>query len=103
MTKPMVTTALMQMVEEGRLQVSDPVSKFLPSLGAMKVGTEVTGADGLPVLRLSDPARQMTVQDLMRHWSGALPAMIQSSSAACTMVRNCMRRSRVSAAFACTM
>jgi CubicO group peptidase (beta-lactamase class C family) len=70
MTKPMVTTALMQMVEEGRLQVSDPVSKFLPSLGAMKVGTEVTGADGLPVLRLSDPARQMTVQDLMRHTAG---------------------------------
>ena len=70
MTKPMVTTALMQMVEEGRLQVSDPVSKFLPSIGQMKVGSEVTGADGLPVLRLSDPARQMTVQDLMRHTAG---------------------------------
>ena len=41
MTKPMVTTALMQMVEEGRLQVSDPVSKFLPAIGSMKVGTEV--------------------------------------------------------------
>ena len=43
MTKPMVTTALMQFVEEGRLQVSDPVSKFLPAMGGMKVGTEVTG------------------------------------------------------------
>jgi CubicO group peptidase (beta-lactamase class C family) len=70
MTKPMVTTALMQMVEEGRLQVSDPVAKFLPSLGGMKVGTEVTGADGKPVLRLSDPMRPMTVQDLMRHTAG---------------------------------
>jgi CubicO group peptidase (beta-lactamase class C family) len=70
MTKPMVTTALMQMVEEGRLQVSDPVSKFLPSIGAMKVGTEVTGADGNPALQLSDPTRAMTVQDLMRHTSG---------------------------------
>jgi CubicO group peptidase (beta-lactamase class C family) len=70
MTKPMVTTALMQMVEEGRLQVSDPVSKFLPEIGKMKVGTEVTGADGLPALQLSDPARAMTVQDLMRHTSG---------------------------------
>ncbi len=70
MTKPMVTTALMQMVEEGRLQVSDPVSKFLPGIGAMKVGTEVTGADGAPTLHLADPTRAMTVQDLMRHTSG---------------------------------
>ncbi|HEY2876924.1 MAG TPA: serine hydrolase domain-containing protein [Reyranella sp.] len=70
MTKPMVTTALMQMVEEGRLQVSDPVSKFLPSMGQMKVGTEVVGADGKPHLQLADPTRPMMVQDLMRHTSG---------------------------------
>jgi CubicO group peptidase (beta-lactamase class C family) len=70
MTKPMVTTALMQLVEEGRLQVSDPVSKFLPAIGQMKVGTEVTGPDGMPKLQLADPTRPMTVQDLMRHTSG---------------------------------
>jgi CubicO group peptidase (beta-lactamase class C family) len=70
MTKPMVTTALMQMVEEGRLQVTDPVSRFLPSIGQMKVGTEVTGPDGKPQLHLADPTRPMTVQDLMRHTSG---------------------------------
>ncbi len=70
MTKPMVTTALMQMVEEGRLQVTDPVSKFLPSMGSMKVGTEVTGPDGKPMLHLADPTRPMMVQDLMRHTSG---------------------------------
>jgi CubicO group peptidase (beta-lactamase class C family) len=70
MTKPMVTTALMQMVEEGRLQVTDPVSKFLPSIGQMKVATEVTGSDFKPMLRLADPTRPMTVQDLMRHSAG---------------------------------
>jgi CubicO group peptidase (beta-lactamase class C family) len=70
MTKPMVTTALMQMVEEGRLQVTDPVSKFLPSIGEMKVGTEETDLAGKTTLRLSDPIRPMTVQDLMRHTSG---------------------------------
>jgi CubicO group peptidase (beta-lactamase class C family) len=36
----------------------------------MKVGTEVTGADGKPVLHLSDPTRAMTVQDLLRHTAG---------------------------------
>jgi CubicO group peptidase (beta-lactamase class C family) len=70
MTKPVVTIALMQMVEEGKLQVTDPVSKFLPEIGNMKVGTEVEGPDGKPMLRLSDPTRAMTVQDLMRHTSG---------------------------------
>ena len=40
MTKPIVSVALMQMVEEGRLQVSDPVSKFIPEIGKMKVGSE---------------------------------------------------------------
>jgi len=57
-------------VEEGKLQVTDPVSKYLPEIGNMKVGTEVEGSDGKPMLRLSDPTRPMTVQDLMRHTSG---------------------------------
>jgi CubicO group peptidase (beta-lactamase class C family) len=70
MSKPIVSVAVMQMVEEGKLQVSDPVAKFLPDIGKMKVGTEVQGADGRPVLRLSDPERAMTVQDLLRHTSG---------------------------------
>ena len=69
MTKPIVSVALMQMVEEGKLQVSDPVSKYLPEIGKMKVGVEKT-VDGKPVLQLGDPDRAMTVQDLLRHTSG---------------------------------
>jgi CubicO group peptidase (beta-lactamase class C family) len=69
MTKPIVSVAVMQMVEEGKLQVSDPVSKFLPEIGKMKVGTEKV-VDGRAVLQLGDPERAMTVQDLLRHTSG---------------------------------
>ncbi|MEA2816291.1 MAG: hypothetical protein QOI93_3988 [Rhodospirillaceae bacterium] len=69
MTKPIVSVAVMQMVEEGKLQVSDPVLKYLPEIGKMKVGIEKT-VDGKPVLQLSDPERPMTVQDLLRHTSG---------------------------------
>ncbi len=69
MTKPIVSITLMQLVEEGRLEITDPVSKYLPEIGQMKVGTEVAGADG-PVLHLADPTRAMTVQDLLRHTSG---------------------------------
>src|SRR5262245_52234237 len=66
MTKPITSLVLMQLVEEGRLQVYDPVAKFLPEIGKMKVGTEVT-VDGRQMLRLSDPERPMTVQDMLRH------------------------------------
>src|SRR5947207_11843986 len=52
MTKPIVSVALMQMVEEGKLQVSDPVSKFLPEIGKMKVGTDKV-VEGRPVLHLA--------------------------------------------------
>ncbi|MBL6652450.1 MAG: beta-lactamase family protein [Reyranella sp.] len=45
------------------------MAKFLPDIAKMKVGTEVT-VEGRPALRLSDPDRAMTVQDLLRHTAG---------------------------------
>ena len=71
MTKPIVSVAAMMLVEEGKMQVSDPVSKYLPEMGRMKVGVE-TSEGGKPSLQLTDPARAMTVQDLMRHTSGLI-------------------------------
>ena len=55
MTKPIVSVAAMMLVEEGRMQVSDPVSKYLPEIGRMKVGVEKVEA-GKPVLELIEPA-----------------------------------------------
>jgi len=71
MTKPIVSVAAMMLVEEGRMQISDPVSKYLPEMGRMKVGVEKTDA-GKPGLEMVEPAREMTVQDLMRHTSGLI-------------------------------
>jgi len=71
MTKPIVSVAAMMLVEEGKMQVSDPVSKYLPEIGRMKVGVE-TSEDGKTALHLTDPAREMTVQDLLRHTSGLI-------------------------------
>jgi CubicO group peptidase (beta-lactamase class C family) len=72
MTKPIVTVAAMMLVEEGRMQITDPVEMYLPEIGKMKVGVEKPGPDGKPVLELVEPARKMTVQDLMRHTSGLI-------------------------------
>ncbi len=70
MTKPLVSIATMMLVEEGRLQLSDPVAKFLPEMQGMKIGIEKPGPD--PALDLIAPQREMTVHDLLRHTSGLI-------------------------------
>ena len=65
MTKPIVSVAAMMLVEEGRLLITDPLSKFIPSFANTKVGM-VNG----DMLDLAPLKRPITVQDLMRHTSG---------------------------------
>ncbi len=70
MTKPLVSVAIMMLAEEGRLRLAYPVSTYLPELKGLKVGVEVAGATGKPELKLEQAAREMTLQDLLRHTSG---------------------------------
>jgi CubicO group peptidase (beta-lactamase class C family) len=65
MTKPIVSAAAMMLWEEGRFLLSDPIAKFLPELGDLKVAV-VEGAD----LKQVDAERAITIQDLLRHTSG---------------------------------
>ncbi len=70
MTKPITTTAAMMLQEEGRLQISDPVSRTLPELANLKVGVERVDALGRKIFETVPVQREMTLQDLMRHTSG---------------------------------
>ena len=70
MTKPITSVAVMMLVEEGRLQIGDPVSRYLPELAKPKVGVEKPDGSGGKVLELVDAPREITVQDLLRHTSG---------------------------------
>ncbi len=70
MSKPVTTVAAMMLVEEAKLQLDDPVAKFIPAFKDVKVGVEKKGDDGKMTLDLVAPRRPMTVQDLMRHTSG---------------------------------
>lgn len=70
MTKPLTSVAAMMLVEEGRLLLLDPVSKYIPEFAGLKVGREVAGADGRPTLVLEPLRQPPTVQDLLRHTSG---------------------------------
>jgi CubicO group peptidase (beta-lactamase class C family) len=70
MTKPIVSVAALMLVEEGRLTLDAPVSRFIPAFANVKVGVEKTDAQGQKSLELVPPRRPMTVQDLLRHTSG---------------------------------
>jgi CubicO group peptidase (beta-lactamase class C family) len=70
MSKPITTVAAMLLVEDGKLQLDDPLSKFIPEFKDVKVGMESKGEDGKPHLDLVPAKRPITVQDLMRHTSG---------------------------------
>ena len=85
MTKPVVSVAAMMLVEEGRLGLQEPVSKYIPEFKDMKVGVESTDAEGKPVLKLVDAKQQITVQDLLRHTSGRTYGVLGASNAVTKM------------------
>ena len=66
MTKPITGVALMQLYEQGHFQLSDPVHRFIPELGGVKV--KERGTDGEH--RLVDPARPISVRDALMHMTG---------------------------------
>ena len=65
MTKPIVSVAIMMLLEEGHFVLGDPVAKFIPEFVDQKVGVENNGKLDLVPLK-----RPMTIQDLLRHTSG---------------------------------
>jgi CubicO group peptidase (beta-lactamase class C family) len=72
MTKPVVGTSVLMMMEEGKLRLTDPVSKFIPEFRGMKVAViEDRPARGTPPLFYTVPAtREITIQDLLTHVGG---------------------------------
>ena len=66
MTKPVTSVAALMLMEEGKLRLDDPISKWLPEFADMRVLKEATG----PVEDTIPAAREITVDDLMTHRSG---------------------------------
>jgi CubicO group peptidase (beta-lactamase class C family) len=71
MTKPLASVAAMTLVEDGRLVLTDPVSKYLPSFAKLQVSVpRLDPVSGKVTYTLVPAERDMTVQDLLRHTSG---------------------------------
>lgn len=65
MTKPLVSVAVMMLMEQGKLLLSDPVTRFLPEFARQKVAVERHGA-----VELEYAIQPATVHDLLRHTAG---------------------------------
>jgi len=71
MTKPLVSVAAMMLVEDGKIELTDPVSKFLPAMKGLQVSVPKADAAFAKIAySLASADREMTVQDLLRHTSG---------------------------------
>jgi CubicO group peptidase (beta-lactamase class C family) len=70
MTKPFTSVVAMQLIDEGKMSLDDPVSKYIPSFANVKLGVEKKGDDGKPTLDLVAPRRPPTIRDLMLQTSG---------------------------------
>jgi CubicO group peptidase (beta-lactamase class C family) len=89
MTKPVVGVAILMMVEEGKVRLTDPVSRFIPEFKDMKVAVpqlapgQTLGGRGAPPPRFyTVPAeREITIKDLLSHVSGLGSGTISNAEA----------------------
>jgi CubicO group peptidase (beta-lactamase class C family) len=70
MSKPITSVAAMMLVEDGKLALSDPLSKYIPAFADVKVGVEKRDESGKLTLTLEPLQRPITIEDLLRHTSG---------------------------------
>jgi CubicO group peptidase (beta-lactamase class C family) len=70
MTKPMTAVAALQLYEQGRLLMDDPLDKYFPKFANMQVAVLNAGKDA--IVERVPAARKITIQDLFRHTSGLI-------------------------------
>ncbi len=89
MTKPITSAALMMMVEEGKVHLNDPVSRYIPEFKSLKVAVQsgpaapaatTGGRGGAPQFYTMPPTREVTVKDLLTHVSGLASGTMSNST-----------------------
>ena len=94
MTKPIIGTSILMMMEEGKVHLQDPISKFVPEWKNMTVGVPMPAAPGRGGAPAAAPAagrgaeppqfytvpaeREVTVRDLLTHTSGVVSGTISN-------------------------
>ena len=86
MSKPITSVAVMMLVEDGSIRLTDPVSKFIPEFKEMKVAMPAPG--GLPAIITAPASREITIRDLLTHTSGLMSSGIAQAEATRLVRRN---------------
>jgi CubicO group peptidase (beta-lactamase class C family) len=95
MSKPVTAVAVMMMVEEGKVRLNDPVSRFIPEFKSSRVATPKPGARGgaatgrggpgrggpPPEVDFVSATREITIRDLLTHGSGLLSGGLGNATA----------------------
>ena len=76
MTKPLTSTAIMMLYEEGRFQLDDPITRFLPAFADMRVF--VAGSRAKP--ETVPASRDITFRDLLTHTAGLTYAFMDATA-----------------------
>lgn len=66
MTKPITSVAALMLMEQGKLRLDDPITKWAPEFAGMKVLKDASG----PLDQVYDAPRDITIDDLMTHRAG---------------------------------
>ncbi|HLA70158.1 MAG TPA: serine hydrolase domain-containing protein [Steroidobacteraceae bacterium] len=72
--KPIIATAVMMLVDEGKVALDDPVSKYLPDF-APRIAAQGAGGNG----ELSAPAQPVTVRMLLNNTHGLMPDLLPTA------------------------
>jgi CubicO group peptidase (beta-lactamase class C family) len=70
LTKPFTAFTVMMLVDQGKIKLDDPVSKYIPSFADVKVGVTKTRENGEKYLDTEPPKRPILISDLLLHTSG---------------------------------
>ncbi len=70
MSKAVTSVAAMMLVDDGKLSLDDPVSKYIHAFAYAKVGVDLSDEAGKYPLKLEPLKRPITIRDLLRHTSG---------------------------------
>lgn len=74
MSKPVTGVAILMLMEEGKVRLNDPVSRYIPELKGMKVAVLPEGTPATPQEKVDfttiESKREITIQDLLTHVSG---------------------------------
>jgi CubicO group peptidase (beta-lactamase class C family) len=85
MSKPITGTAILMLMEEGKIRLTDPVSKFIPEFRGLKVAVTqqpATAARTAEPQFYTVPAnREITIRDLLTHVSGLVSGPISTAEA----------------------